>query len=85
MNSEIPPCKNVRSILVSIVKNNSQLVSKLTFTETVEIVVQNSQFKNNQNNSKKATIQLLIFNHIQSMFKDFHSLFVQGDISDYVP
>ena len=62
--SDIPSCTNSTSILVSIVEKNSQLVSKLTLAETVEIVIQTSQFENNQSNCKKATIQLHILNHI---------------------
>jgi hypothetical protein len=57
---EIPPITNSRSILFSIVEKIFQIMSTLTLAETVEIVIQTSQFKNNQNNSKKATIQIYI-------------------------
>ena len=61
--AEIPHCTNGRSILVSIVEKIFQLVSKLTLADTVEIVIQISQLKNNQNKSNNATIKLHIFNH----------------------
>ena len=42
-----------RSILFRIVAKITKLVSKSTLAETVEIIIQTSQFKNNQNSSKK--------------------------------
>ena len=57
-------CTNSGSILVSIVEKISQLGSKLKLAETVKIIIQTIQLKNNKNNSKKAAIQLYIFNHL---------------------
>ena len=53
VETEILPCTNGRSILINIVEKISQLVSKLTLAETVEIVIHSASSTTNKTIVKK--------------------------------